>query len=132
MTHDRPFEKLQTPIVVAVVALSFFGLAANAQPDTLVTFGGLVLHNPIPSAVVTALIGGLCITASRLPDARALLARRVTLGLIAVSLLVIVGDALGLVRADVWPWALIVVISTPLILLGGLTNLIVATRRPLG
>ena len=123
----RP-EALKAPGMVALAAAGHVALILNAQPETLPAIGEIARLDPLLAIACVAVGALVCVQVSRLSDDKILSVRRVTTGLIAACLALILVDALGFINAEHQPWAFIIAATTGLVLLGGLTTLIADAR----
>lgn len=114
--------------MLGLAAAGHVVLIANAHPRTLPALAEITRLNPFPAMAFATTAVLVCVQASRLPELRLLLVRRVKIGLIAACLTLIAGDILNLMSVDHQPWAFLVAGSTGLVLLGGLTTLIADAR----
>lgn len=121
-------DSLKGPGVLGLAAAGHVALIANAQPQTLPTLSEMAASNPLVAVALLAAVGLISFQASRLSERRILWVRRMTIGLIAGSLLLIAGDILNLISVDQQPWAAAIAGATGLVLFGGLTAFIADVR----
>ena len=121
-------EALKGPGVLALAAAGHVALITSAHPQTIPTLREMATLNPVlavSSLVVLALVS---FQLSRQFEKWMFLVRRMTIGLIAGCLSLIVGDILNLISVDQQPWAAIIAGATLVVLVGGLTTLIADIR----